>query len=82
MGRLMLVIAIAFALIWTSTTIPMSATDSEGLFTYLIGMSPTEQDEMCEVWSQDRVAVLSSLHALNGATYSDAALVALTACSN
>lgn len=70
----MLAVAVTYAIL-TSTSY-----DLMGTATYVANMSPTGRDEMCEVWSQDRLAVIQSLRTLNDSTVEEAAMVARLTC--
>jgi hypothetical protein len=72
---------ITSALIWALVVAALySSLQPDDLLHHVLTWSPAQLDEMCEVWSQDRQAVLESLHVLNGASYEEAAVVATFVC--
>lgn len=71
------------ALIWALVAAVLFTTfsgDESDLMNYVRNMSPAAHDEMCEVWSQDRLAVVNSLRVLSGSSIEDASLVASFTC--
>jgi len=71
------------ALVWVLMVVAASANSSDlrETATYVAHMSPAAHDEMCEVWSQNKSAVIRSLQVLNDSSAEDAALIARVACN-